>query len=379
MNKLNFESMGLSIETVNAIRDMGFKDPSPIQSQAIPFLMEGRDVIGQAQTGSGKTAAFAIPVIEKTNVNEKTVQTIVLCPTRELAMQIAEEFRKICKYRKNIFVTSIYGGQRIDRQLDALKRKPQIIVATPGRFLDHVRRKTIRLDAVKTIILDEADRMLDMGFINDINLILSMIPAKRQTVLFSATMSREILAITGKYLRNAQNIKIEQKDDNYSGTIKQSYLEVSSSTRFNVLCKMIDENNIKLCLVFCNTRRQVKNVAANLRKKGYAADALHGDLSQSMRDAVMGRFRRGATSILVATDIAGRGIDVKDIEAVFNYEIPRDIQDYTHRIGRTGRVGKEGRAFTFVTSNEYYDIRNIERKNKIRIESYRFDRRPLVS
>jgi len=345
MKKLKFDELSLSNEILMAVEDMGFEEASPIQSEAIPFLLEKQDIIGQAQTGTGKTAAFAIPVIEHIDTTDKNIQAVILCPTRELVIQVTEECRKIAKYKENVSVVAIYGGQDIERQFRALKKSPQIVVGTPGRTMDHMRRGSIKFHTVKTIVLDEADEMLDMGFREDIEVILKDMPEDRQTVMFSATMAEDIVSLTKKYQRNPKIINIARKKLD-APKIQQIYYEVQEKAKLELLSRLIDLHNIKLAVVFCNTKRAVDELVDNLKTRGYFADGLHGDMSQNVRDKVMNSFRNKTTEILVATDVAGRGIDVNDVEAVFNYDLPRDDEDYVHRIGRTGRAGKTGMAFS---------------------------------
>ncbi len=354
---LTFESLGLSPELNRALEAMKFTAPSPIQAEAIPHLLENKDIIGQAQTGTGKTAAFAIPIIERLDVSRREAQALVLCPTRELALQVTEEFRKLVKFKKGISIVSVYGGQPMDRQLLALQSRPQVIVATPGRMLDHLWRDTINVSAVQTVVLDEADEMLDMGFREDIESILCHIPQERQMVLFSATMPKAIIELTRQYQTNPEHIRIETPQEDVS-RIQQEYIQVNSRTKFEALTKLIDAHQFKLGLVFCNTKRQVDQLAESLKSAGYRAEGLHGGMSQVKRDKVMGRFRRGAFHFLVATDVAARGIDVQNVQAVFNYDLPENTENYMHRIGRTGRAGKTGQAFTFVSATQYQDLMN---------------------
>lgn len=366
MTGLKFEELNLSAEILDAIKDMGFEEASPIQSEAIPLILQGKDLIGQAQTGTGKTAAFGIPIIEKINPDSKELQAIILCPTRELVIQVAEELKKIIKYKENISVVAIYGGQEIDRQLRALRKGPQIIIGTPGRTMDHMRRGSIKMDTVGIVVLDEADEMLDMGFREDMEIILQDTPKTRQTVLFSATMAQDILYLTGKFQKDPVIVNVANKKRNMP-KIQQIYFEVQDKNKPEVLSRLIDLHNVKLALVFCNTKSQVDQLVEILKTRGYFADALHGDMSQNQRDRVMNGFRNGVIEILVATDVAGRGIDVNDVEAVFNFDLPRDDEDYIHRIGRTARAGKSGLAFTFVTGKQVYNLKRIERSNGIQI------------
>jgi ATP-dependent RNA helicase DeaD len=363
MPNLIFNELNLSKEVLKAITEMGFEEATPIQSQSIPHILNGKDVIGQAQTGTGKTCAFGIPAIEMISSEIQGIQALVLCPTRELAIQTAEELKNVSKYKKNIKILPIYGGQPIDRQITALKQHPQIIIGTPGRIMDHMRRNTLKLSQLKMLILDEADEMLNMGFREDIDIILEKVPGEKQTILFSATIPREILDLTTKYQKNPILIQSIHKQLTVPN-IEQYYLEVRELGKLDVLSRLIDANNIKLGLVFCNTKKKVDEVSSHLQSRGYMVEALHGDMNQSQRDKVMAKFRKGTIDILIATDVAARGIDVDDIEAVFNYDLPNDEEYYVHRIGRTGRAGKTGKAFTFVSGREIYKLKDIQRYTK---------------
>jgi ATP-dependent RNA helicase DeaD len=366
MQKLIFKDI-ISKSLEKAILDMGFEEATPIQSLAIPCIMEGKDVIGQAQTGTGKTAAFGIPILEKVDPEEKELQAIILCPTRELAIQVAEELKKLSKYQKDIRVLPIYGGQPIDRQIKALNKGVQIIIGTPGRVMDHMRRGTINMASIRMVVLDEADEMLDMGFIEDIEFVLRDTPSDRQMLLFSATMSRDILKLTKKYQKNPEFLKVVPKELTVPET-QQIYFEVKEKMKLDLLSRLLDIHNPNLSLVFCNTKRRVDRLVSHLQVRGYLADGLHGDLTQKQRDRVMNKFRKGTIDVLVATDVAARGIDVEDIEIVFNYDVPNDDEYYVHRIGRTGRAGKKGKAFTFVSGKEIYQLRDIQRYTKTKIE-----------
>ena len=351
---------------LRAIREMGFEKLSPIQEQAIPFLLEGEDIIGQAQTGTGKTAAFGIPAIQKVDPQLRKLQTVILCPTRELAIQAAEELRKLAKYMHGIKVLPIYGGQEISKQINAL-RGVQIIVGTPGRVMDHMRRHTIKLEHVNMVVLDEADEMLNMGFREDMENILGQIPNEHQTALFSATMPQPILDITSQFQNNARMVKVAAKELTIP-LVSQRYYKVRNQDKDAAMLRLLEYYQPKLCLIFCNTKKKVDEVAELLKKEGYQAEGLHGDLSQHQRDVAMNRFRNGSSSILIATDVAARGIDVDDVEIVINYDIPQDNEYYVHRIGRTGRAGRKGRSFTLVNSREMYRIRDIERTCHTTIE-----------
>ncbi len=366
MKNLNFDELNLSPEIIKAIKDMGFEEASPIQSQAIPILLEGKDVIGQAQTGTGKTVAFGIPILEKIDEELEKLQAIILCPTRELTIQVAEEFSKLTKYKRKISVVPIYGGQSIDRQIKALKKGPQIVIGTPGRVIDHLNRHTLKMENVSTFVLDEADEMLNMGFVEDIELILEKVPDERQTVFFSATMPKRILELTKKYQKDPQLVKVVHQELTVPN-IEQLYFEIRENMKLEVLSRLVDVYNIKLGLIFCNTKRKVDELVEHLQARGYSADSLHGDMRQGQRELIMKRFKSGNIELLVATDVAARGIDVDDVEAVFNYDIPHDDEYYVHRIGRTGRAGKAGRSFTFVVGREIYKLRDIEKYAKTKI------------
>ncbi|MDD2579063.1 MAG: DEAD/DEAH box helicase [Eubacteriales bacterium] len=360
MDNITFPQLALSPQTLQALQDMGFEEATPIQAESIPLILEGRDVLGQAQTGTGKTCAYGIPLIEKIDLDATGVQYLVLAPTRELAIQIADEMHELTKYHEGIRILAVYGGQPISRQIMALKKRPQIIVGTPGRVMDHMRRKTIRLDQLSGIILDEADEMLNMGFKEDIDTILVDTPESIQRILFSATMPKGILELTKRYLQEPVHVRIEHSQLTVSN-IEQFYIEVRESSKIEVLCRLIESERIKLALIFCNTKRKVDDVYEKLQTRGYSAEALHGDMKQMTRTRVMNRFRNGDVELLVATDVAARGIDVDNIEVVINYDLPQDEEYYVHRIGRTARAGRSGKAFTFVVGREIFDLKNVQR------------------
>ena len=366
METVRFEEMGLSEEIQKAVRYMGFEEASPIQAKAIPAMISGIDLIGQAQTGTGKTAAFGIPILEKVDPKLKKLQAIVLCTTRELAIQVADEIRNLSRYMHGIKVLPIYGGQDIVKQIRSLKSGTQIVIGTPGRVMDHIRRKTMKLDFVHTVVLDEADEMLNMGFREDIEFVLSGVPEERQTVLFSATMPKPIMEITKKFQNNAKVIKVTKKELTVPN-IEQYYYDVKPKKKEEVLSRLLDIYSPRLSVVFCNTKKQVDLLVNALLGRGYFAAGLHGDMKQEQRDRVMQGFRTGKTEILVATDVAARGIDVDEVEAVFNYDLPQDDEYYVHRIGRTGRAGREGRAFSFVSGKEVYKLKEIQRYCKTKI------------
>lgn len=364
---MTFEEMCLDTRIMRAIAEMGFEQPSPIQAQSIPIAVEGKDMIGQARTGTGKTASFGIPMLQRINPKDKNLQAIVLCPTRELAIQSTNEIRKLAKFLYGIKVLPIYGGQEISKQIRSLKGGVQIVIGTPGRVMDHLRRHTLKPQTVDIVVLDEADEMLNMGFREDIETILGQLPEERQTMLFSATMPKPILEIAKRYLHEPEIVKVIQKELTVP-KIEQYYYEVNPRKKNEVLSRLLDMYDPSLSLVFCNTKRKVDELVADLKGRGYFAEGLHGDMKQSQRDRVMNGFRNGRTDILVATDVAARGIDVDDVEAVFNYDVPQDDEYYVHRIGRTGRAGREGRAFTLVVGKEIYKLKDIQRycKTKIR-------------
>jgi ATP-dependent RNA helicase DeaD len=366
MKTVSFADLDLPETIMKAVGDLGFEEPTPIQSLAIPLLRDGKDVIGQAHTGTGKTAAYGIPIIESVDTPTKKPLALVLCPTRELAIQVSEELRKLAAHRKGVVILPVYGGQPIERQLHALRSGVQVVIATPGRLLDHLDRRSIDLSAVRVVVLDEADEMLDMGFRDDIEAILKRVPARHQTVLFSATMSPQILDLARKYLRDPRTVRV-MHDQLSVPKIEQSYIEVRESGKVDALSKIIDLYNPGLTLVFCNTKRRVDDLVGHLQARGYLAEGLHGDMNQSQRERVMGKFRSGGIDILVATDVAARGIDVEDVEVVINYDVPQDPEYYIHRIGRTARAGKSGRSFTFVTGKEMWKLREIQKFAKITI------------
>lgn len=361
-----FAEFAISGELLQAIEDMGFEEPTPIQAMAIPQILEGHDVTGQAQTGTGKTAAFGIPIIEGLDPNNKSVQALVLSPTRELAIQTAEEFSRLMKYKQGLSVVPIYGGQPIERQLKVLRGSVQIVIGTPGRVIDHLKRGTLNLGSVKLFVLDEADQMLDMGFREDIEEIFRHTPETRQTVLFSATMPATILDITRRFQRDPQFVKITRRELTVP-QIEQTYIEVRERDKLEALCRLLDMNNPELALVFCNTKRSVDDLMSRLQARGYFVEALHGDMKQQQRDRVMSRFRGGSIDVLIATDVAARGIDVDDVDMVFNYDVPQDVEYYVHRIGRTGRAGRTGKSVTFVSPRDIYKLRDIQRYAKITI------------
>jgi ATP-dependent RNA helicase DeaD len=366
MYKLKFEEFSLSDGVSRAIRDMGFSVPTPIQERSIPDALNGRDIIGQAQTGTGKTVAFAIPMVEKIEPSVKRVQSIVLTPTRELAVQVAIEVEKVGKYR-HITVLPVYGGQPIEKQLRELRKGVHVVVGTPGRVIDHIRRGTLSLKSVRFAVLDEADRMLDMGFIDDMKFILAQIPGECQKMMFSATIPSQIAWLAKRYMKDPVEIMVS-KDRPTVPEIKQMFFEVTEFDKLNALTRLIDLEKEGVFLVFRRTKAGVDDLAAALKARGYNVRAIHGNCSQNERDRVMKLFRIGKIDILVATDVAARGLDIEGITHVVNYDIPQDAESYVHRIGRTARAGKGGAAITFVTHWEYSELRRIQAFSKAKIE-----------
>jgi len=362
------KELPLSKDLLKAIETMGFKTATPIQAKAIPELMEGFDVVGQASTGTGKTAAFGLPIADRVDPDKKAVQALILCPTRELAMQVSVEMKKFLKYKRRIYVAAVYGGQPINRQIAALQRGVHIVIGTPGRILDHISRKTLKLNKVRMVVLDEADEMLDMGFRPDIERILGHTPESRQTSLFSATMPTAVLKLTDRYQCNPTLIKVAAKRMT-AENVEQAYFDVEPQENMGVLTRLIDSHNPWLSIVFCNTKHKVDKVARSLCRKGYLVGGIHGGIRQTKRDRIMDCFRKSKINILVATDVAARGIDVKDVEIVFNYEIPRNAESYTHRIGRTGRAGKMGKALSLVSPRDARTFRDIRRGTNAEILS----------
>ena len=364
-----FSELGLSPALLKAIDRLGYEKAAPIQSEAIPLIMSGSDVVGQSHTGSGKTAAFGIPAVELVDPHLRAVQVIILCPTRELAVQVAEEIFKLSIFKRGVQSVPIYGGQSYDRQIRALQQGAQIVIGTPGRILDHIDRRTLALDQVKMVVLDEADEMLDMGFREDIEQVLKNVPTERQFICFSATMAKPIMDLINKFGREPKAIRIEHKVLTVP-TVEQAYYEIRGRSKTEALTRLIDIHDLKLGIIFCNTKRMVDELTDELVARGYSADRIHGDMSQAQRDRVMSRFRNSGLEFLVATDVAARGIDVDNIEVVFNYDLPWDEEDYVHRIGRTGRVGRSGRAFSLVAGREIYKLQSIERYTRMKIARY---------
>ncbi|MFD2637993.1 DEAD/DEAH box helicase [Piscibacillus salipiscarius] len=357
-----FKDFNIGEEIVKALSNMGFENPTPIQEKAIPVALEGRDMIGQAQTGTGKTTAFGVPMIEKMDMSQSKVQGLVIAPTRELAIQVGEELNRIGQ-NKGVRTVPVYGGQDIQRQIKALKKRPQIVVATPGRLLDHIRRKTIRLDEIHTLVLDEADEMLNMGFIEDIEAIMAEIPSKYQTLLFSATMPKRIQNLAERFMDQPEVIRTKSKQLTVEN-IEQFYLEVKEPQKFDVLCKLLDIESPELAIIFGRTKKRVDELTEGLLKRGYSAEGIHGDITQAKRERAIKRFKDQTTDILVATDVAARGLDISGVTHVYNFDLPQDPESYVHRIGRTGRAGNKGQAITFVVPREFEHLKNIEELTK---------------
>ncbi|MEH6889074.1 DEAD/DEAH box helicase [Bacillus sp. JJ864] len=361
-----FRELGLSNSLLQSVESMGFEEATPIQAETIPVALQGVDIIGQAQTGTGKTAAFGLPLLEKVNTRQDTVQGIVIAPTRELAIQVGEELYKIGQH-KRVRILPIYGGQDINRQIRALKKGPHIIVGTPGRILDHIKRKTLRLQNVETVVLDEADEMLNMGFIEDIEAILTDVPETHQTLLFSATMPDPIRRIAERFMSEPKHIKVKAKEVTMPN-IQQFYVEVQEKKKFDVLTRLLDIQSPELAIVFGRTKRRVDELSEALNLRGYAAEGIHGDLTQAKRLSVLRKFKEGSIEVLVATDVAARGLDISGVTHVYNFDIPQDPESYVHRIGRTGRAGKTGLAMLFVTPRETGQLKNIERTTKRKMD-----------
>ena len=362
-----FADLGLAPELLQAVAAQGFEQPSPIQAQAIPVALEGRDVVGQSQTGSGKTLAFGLPAIQRADPEDRRTQVLVLCPTRELAMQVCAQLHTVVQHKPGLKATPVYGGASSDRQIRALQTGSQIVVGTPGRLLDFAERGVLRMEAVRVLVFDEADEMLDMGFAEDIEKLMGMMPAQRQTIFFSATFDPRIRHLLDRYTTDAQRITVAQKAMTVP-TISQRYHEVRGRSKTEVLCRVLDLENPRLCIIFANTKKAVDDVTDALVGRGYAADRLHGDLNQTMRERVMRNFRAGTIEVLVATDVAARGLDIQDVDLIINYDLPYDTEDYVHRIGRTGRAGRKGTAVSLVAGRDIYLLQRIERFTQARIE-----------
>ena len=360
---MNFNDFNISDDIKKAIGDMGFKKATPIQRLAIPEALKGIDITAQAQTGSGKTIAFAVPILEKVFIPDRSPQAIVLCPTRELCMQVADEISKVGSKIKKLKVLAVYGGQPIGKQTRVLKKGVHVVVGTPGRVIDHIEKGNLDLIGIETVVLDEADEMLEMGFREDIERILESTPHQRQTLLFSATIPKEIREIAGKYQKDPKFIRIANKKQNIPKITQYSF-KCNIEDKFESLTRLIDAYDVRLMLIFCNTKKSVDFVKKHLKKQDFSVDALHGDMTQKARDKVMNKFRNGNIDILVATDVAARGLDIDGVDVIINYDVPQNADDYTHRIGRTARAGKTGFAFTLVSKDEIPRFNNIKKSNR---------------
>jgi ATP-dependent RNA helicase DeaD len=377
MEKQTFAELGIAPDLLKAVEALGFEQPSPIQAQAIPAGISGRDVVGQSQTGSGKTMAFAIPALQRLDPQRRGVQVLILCPTRELAIQVCEEIHKLTAHMSGVRATPIYGGASYDRQIRALQGGAQIVVGTPGRVIDFIERDLLRLDHLKTLVFDEADEMLDMGFKDEIDRVVKVVPKDRQTIFFSATLAGPIKTLIENYTNNPVWVKIEHKALTVP-TIEQRYYEVNSRSKVEVLCRLLDIENPRLAILFANTKRMVDDVTDALMARGFAVDRLHGDLNQTLRDRVMKNFRSGNVEVLVATDVAARGLDVDDLDLVVNIDLPYDEEDYVHRIGRTGRAGRSGKAISLVSGREIFLMQRIQRYAKVHVERHKVPTREEV-
>ncbi|MHB0886727.1 MAG: DEAD/DEAH box helicase [Bacillota bacterium] len=361
-----FVALGVDPRILRALDEMGFEEPSPIQEAAIPILLQGRDLIGQAQTGTGKTAAFAIPLLQRLEPDIHGPQVLVLAPTRELALQVADEFGKIGKHlgAKEL---AVYGGQPIDRQIRALRAGVSVVIGTPGRVLDHLERRTLKLDHVRAFVLDEADEMLSMGFIEDIEQVMDHLPTEHQTICFSATMPEAIRRIIERHAKNPERVSIGNRGIAAPPAIEQAYFEIREKDKVEALTRIVDHEAISRAIIFCRTKRECDELASALQARGYLAEAIHGDLNQVQRNRVLARFKEGQVELLIATDVAARGLDVENVTHVINYDIAQSPESHVHRIGRTGRIGREGTAFTLVRPREFHHLKLIERTTRAQI------------
>lgn len=369
METTSFKSLGLREDILAGVNKLGYEAPSPIQAKTIPVALTGVDIVGLSQTGSGKTAAFTLPSLQKIDLTLPETQLLILCPTRELSVQVCEEVNRLAFGLRGISAVPVYGGAPMDRQRKGLRSGAQVVVGTPGRIMDHLKRNNLRTENISTVILDEADRMLDMGFKDDMEEILGQIPSDRQTLFFSATMNKQVQALIKHFGKDPQTIKVEQKALTVA-SIDQSYYEVRNRSKIEVLCRLLDLHTIRLGIIFCNTKMMVEECYESLHARGYSVDRLHGDITQTNRDRIFKRFRDGGIELLIATDVAARGLDIDEIDIVFNYDLPQDPEDYVHRIGRTGRAGRSGTAISFIFGKDIYRLEAIERyiKHTIRRE-----------
>ena len=370
---VRYDELKLSPEILRALEKKGYVQATPVQGGAIPYFMEWRDVIAKAPTGTGKTFAFGIPMVEHIDPREDAVQGLVLAPTRELAIQIMAELRDLCEFKEGVRAVVLYGGQPIDKQITQLKKRPQIVVATPGRLMDHMKRRTVRLDRVQTVVLDEADRMLDMGFIHDVTRILDAIKSRKNLGMFSATISREVMDISWVYQRDPVEITVRADEQN-KPDIQQYRIEVERGDKTEITARLLEAGSYERAIAFCNTKNMTDRLSGLLKMRGFSAEAIHGDIQQSVREKTLNRFRRGELRVLVATDVAARGLDIDDVDAVFNYDVPDELENYTHRIGRTGRAKRHGVAYTFIaTITEGIRMDDIVRNTKAEVQRLRYD------
>ena len=362
-----FDTFGLSEATLRAVRNKGYEISTPVQAGCIPPMMEGKDVIAKAPTGTGKTMAFGIPIIERIDPESEAVQAVILAPTRELAMQITDEMREVAVCHEGVRLVCLYGGQPIGKQINSLKRKPQIVVATPGRLSDHMKRRTVTMGSVRTVVLDEADRMLDMGFIHDVTRILDKIPHRENLGMFSATISREVMDISWVYQRDPEEIMVQATKEN-KPDILQYRIEVDAEKKVETIVRILEGEQLERVIIFCNTKGSTQRLTKFLELRGIDVDCIHGDIPQKKREAVMARFREGGLRVFVATDVASRGIDVDDVDAVFNFEVPEENEYYVHRIGRTGRAKRHGVAYTLLSDfPSRMRLNDIERNTRSQI------------
>ena len=368
-----YAELGLSEAIMRAIEKKGYVQATPVQAGAIPYFMEWKDVIAKAPTGTGKTFAFGIPMVEHIDPENGDIQALVLAPTRELAIQIQDELRDLCAFKEGVRVVCLYGGQPIDKQITQLKKRPQIVVATPGRLMDHVKRRTLRLDKVETVVLDEADRMLDMGFIRDVTRILDLMPQRRNLGLFSATISREVMDISWVYQRDPVEITVRADEQN-KPDITQYRLDVDRNEKVDTMVRLMEIGGYDRVIAFCNTKNMTDRLSGLLRMRNISCEAIHGDIQQRIREKTLEKFKRGEIKVLVATDVAARGLDIDDVDAVFNYDVPDELENYTHRIGRTGRAKRHGVAYTFIaTITEGIRMDDIVRNTKAEVQRLRYD------
>ena len=375
---VRYDQLGLSPEIMRALDKKGYVQATPVQGGAIPYFMKWEDVIAKAPTGTGKTFAFGIPMVEHIDPESNAVQGLVLAPTRELAIQIMEELRDLCEFKEGVRAVVLYGGQPIDRQINQLKKRPQIVVATPGRLMDHMKRRTVRLDQVQTVVLDEADRMLDMGFIHDVTRILDQMKGRRNLGLFSATISREVMDISWVYQRDPVEI-IVRPDEQNKPDIQQYRIEVDRNEKAEITARILDAAGYERAIAFCNTKNMTDRLTGLLRMRGITCEAIHGDIQQSVREKTLGKFRRGELRVLVATDVAARGLDIDDVDVVFNYDVPDENEYYVHRIGRTGRAKRHGVAYTLVsTITEAMRMDDIQKITKNEVHRLRYEKGTLL-